>query len=244
MKRPILLRLPELSQTCASFLASLDALKSRPVGRDRARVPRHARLLFASAGRVVHLAGHAAVGRVARRAPHWRAHRWLRLGGEPADPDTQPDSLGYVHAPSIPQAIAAAVSAQRPPRHQTGENAAGQSPLNIDMSSRRVRMALDVIYGVAQGQPLAALLGYRFERSLRERDITLARFILPFRRVAPLRPNGDALPSGESVESIAARDVVDGVALLDKWRRDGAGIFAIAQLAAQNPTATEDSDRR
>ena len=154
----------------------------------------------------------------------------LYIGGygwvEHLIPETQPDSLGYVHAPSIPQAITAALLRSAHLSHQTGENNPGQTPFNVDLSSQRVRIALEVINGVARGQPLAALLGYRFERSLREPDATLAKFILPFRRLAALRPNLEAVPADQSVESIAARDVVDGVKLLEHWRNEKDQLFA------------------
>ena len=60
------------------------------------------------------------------------------------------------------------------------------------------------------GQPLAALLGYRIERKLR--DTGLAELIVPLRIAAPLRARSGDL--AEPVESVAARDVVDGVQLL------------------------------
>jgi hypothetical protein len=41
----------------------------------------------------------------------------------------------------------------------------------IDLSSARVRIAIDLIDGVRQGQPLPALVGYRIERRLHESDL-------------------------------------------------------------------------
>jgi hypothetical protein len=153
--------------------------------------------------------------------------------------ESQPDSLGYIHAPSIPQAITAAILRSAHLSHQTGEVPNDQTPFSIDLSSKRVRLALDVINGVARGQPLAALLGYRFERNLRERNINLARFILPFRQLTPLRPNEDVVAPGQSVESIAARDVVDAVALLEKWRAERFNLFKEKLLTDQTPTGDE-----
>ena len=57
-------------------------------------------------------------------------------------------------------------------------------PFAIDLSSRRVREAKWLLDGVRQGQPLAALLGYRLERRLH--DAQLDRFIYPLRELAPL----------------------------------------------------------
>jgi len=161
----------------------------------------------------------------------------LYVGGygcvENLKPDTQPDSLGYLHAPSLPQAMTAAVLRSGHLSHQTGDGtgAGGQTPFNIDMRSERVRGALTLLNGAAQGQPLAALLGYRFERALRERKPTLARFILPFRVLFPLRPdtnfvNAPSTPSSPPTESVAVRDVVDGVTLLERWRNERATVLS------------------
>jgi len=232
-----LLRKPEFADL-ASFLASLDELKAVP----SAELERAFRgLLDCYSHRLDAWYTSLAV----RRLNELRDARplGLHLGGygwvENLKPDVQADSLGYIHTPSIPHAITAAVLRSGHLSHQTGEGPSGQTPFNIDLSSRRVRVALDVIYGVAQGRPLATLLGYRFERSLRERDITLARFILALRRVAPLRPNNEAIPAGESVESIAMRDVVDGVTLLDKWRKEGEALFNQQPIAAQGPSTAD-----
>ena len=52
------------------------------------------------------------------------------------------------------------------------------------ISRARVRVALDLIEGLRQGQTLAALLGYRIERSLHEQK--LDRLVLSLRALAPL----------------------------------------------------------
>ena len=93
---------------------------------------------------------------------------------------------GFVHAPSLPQAATAAVLRSGHLAHHDAEHEA----LEIDLTADRVRTALALLDGVAQGQPLAALLGYRFERAVRDRGVFLARYILPIRRLAPLRPDG------------------------------------------------------
>src|SRR5262249_22051684 len=78
-----------------------------------------------------------------------------------------------------------------------------------------------------------------FERALRVRRLTLAQYILPFRRLAPLRPDGAAPAVDGPAEAIAARDVVDGVALLDRWRTGRATPLDALQLAppAAHPVA-------
>ena len=128
-------------------------------------------------------------------------------GSTTCRPSARPDSLGYVHAPSIAHATTAAILRSGHLAHHDAEHVA----LNIDLSSDRVRLALHLLEGTAQGQPLAALLGYRFERSLRLRGLAFAKFIYPIRQLAPLRSTGEQPAPGVSVESVAARDVVDGV---------------------------------
>ncbi len=64
---------------------------------------------------------------------------------------------------------------------------------------------------------MAALYGYRVERGLR--DALLGKLIWPLRLAYPWRPAG-AQASDEPQESVGARDVVDGVALLAAWETD------------------------
>ena len=93
-----------------------------------------------------------------------------------------------------------------------------------------------MIEGAAAGQPLGALLGYRFERDLRESDDRLARYLLPIRRIAPVRPSVEPEGTGPQ-EAITARDVVDGVQLLELWREDRAAVFTRAAVAVSDRDA-------
>lgn len=221
---------PEL-RNLATFLASLDALAARPA----AEIDRAFRgVLDCYSYRLD--AWFTSVA--SRRLADMRRQRptGLHLGGygwvENLRPDRTPDSLGYVHAPSLAHAATAAIMRSGHLSHKGGADSGASVPpgspraaLNIDLSSERVRLALGIIDGVAQGQPLAAILGYRFERGLRDRDIRLAQFIQPIRKLAPLRPAGPA-GGAAPTESIAARDVVDGVALLDRWRKGPGQLLA------------------
>ena len=124
------------------------------------------------------------------------------------DPVGNRESLGHMLMPSMRHAAAAAIMRSG---YLSNEPAA-RSAYDLDLSSRRVRAAKAIYEGLAQGQVLAALLGYRFERGLR--DSLLGEHILPYRRAYPLRPVSNN-PNNEPDEAIAARDVVDGVRLLD-----------------------------
>jgi hypothetical protein len=149
--------------------------------------------------------------------------------------DTTPDSLGYTHAPSLTQAAAAAML-------RSGFLAnvdRGGEAFNIDLSSARVHKARSLIEGVERGQSPAALLGYRFERALREtKDFAGAQYILDFRLNYPLRAAGETVGE-QPKEKIAARDVVDGLALLEAWRKGPAAKVLAIVGAADKAIVTE-----
>ena len=123
------------------------------------------------------------------------------------------DNPGFVQAPSLAQASAAAVLRSG---HLTHVNKGENNPFEIDLTSERVRLAKWLLDGVRQGQPLGALLGYRFERRLQEAN--KAQFISDFREIAPLVANKIEQVQG-SVENIAANNVVDGLVLSRRWQK-------------------------
>ena len=137
--------------------------------------------------------------------------------GEQASIVQSPIDPGFVHTPSLAQAATVAVLRSGHLAHAGGN---GPSDLlSIDLSSERVRLASRLLDGVRQGQPLGALLGYRFERRLQEGR--KAQFIAPFRELAPLvarKQEQNDQPAGKPVEAIAANNVVDGLALLRRWQ--------------------------
>ncbi|MFJ5778895.1 hypothetical protein [Streptomyces sp. NPDC093094] len=137
----------------------------------------------------------------------------VRVGpsDEPARARTDPG--GHVHAPSMAHAATAAVL--RGARLTRG----GEETYAVDLSSRRVREALALIDGVRADQPLGAGLGHRFERGLHEGHpgVELDRFIDDLRALYPLVAN-KTQDSGEPAESVAARNVVDGLRLRAAWR--------------------------
>jgi hypothetical protein len=137
--------------------------------------------------------------------------------------DQAADSLGYVHAPSLQQAATAAILRSG---HLANRQAA-DGAFNIDLRSHRVKRAKRLLEGLSSGQSMAALLGYRFERALR--DNALSQHILELRRAFPLRPAGERA-SDEAKEAIAARDVVDGVRLVAEYRERGIGHIAASVL--------------
>ncbi len=139
-------------------------------------------------------------------------------------------SAGYIHAPSSAQAAAGAVLHNAYLSHANGPQ---PNPFHINLNSERVRRAQRLLEGLRQGQPLGALLGYQFERGLHEPGSSQAgldQYIDNFRKAFPLVANktNEAPPEGqieetenadssESVEAMASRNVVDGLALARWW---------------------------
>jgi hypothetical protein len=121
---------------------------------------------------------------------------------------------GFIHTPSLAQASTVAVLRSGHLAHAGNQNP--NDLLAIDLSSERVRLAMWLLDGVRQGQPLGALLGYRFERRLQE--IRKAQFIAPFRELAPLVAK-KLEQTNQPVEAIAANNVVDGLALMRRWQK-------------------------
>lgn len=172
--------------------------------------------------------------RAHRRLEQMRAAapQGLNLGAyafvENLRPDARPDSEGYLLAPSQGQAAAAALLRSGfMANHEHGA-------FDIALDSKRTRRAQDLLQGLERDQPLAALYGYRIERALR--DAQRGRLLWPLRLVWPWRP-GSAPDSNDALESVGARDVVDGVALLAAWEAGAAGVFTAldARLAALDP---------
>lgn len=125
-----------------------------------------------------------------------------------------PNNPGFIHAPSLTQAATAAILRSGHLAHSG--NQMPNDLLAIDLSSARVRSAMWLLDGVRQGQPLGAVLGYRFERCLQEAG--KPQFISTFRELAPLVAK-KLEQTDQPVESIAANNVVDGLVLLQRWQK-------------------------
>ncbi len=151
------------------------------------------------------------------------------------DPDnelnivTDSSNGGYIHAPSINQAITGAVL-----RNAYISNASPEDPeiYKVNLSSERVRMALSIIEGMQQGQSLGALLGYQFERGLHDRyeEAEVDSYIYELRKKFPLISNhlDDTEESEDDLESITqieARNVLDGLALVNHINSSGEATF-------------------
>jgi len=150
--------------------------------------------------------------------------------GETAPLVKPANDSGFIHAPSLTHASAAALLRNAHLGNQGTGRAAG--PFAIDLSSRRARDARTLLDGVRQGQPLGALLGYRVERALH--TLALDAFISPLREIAPLVA-GKLEQTTLPVEAIAANNVVDGLVLQRKWTSNKTSVTAKLQAAGATP---------
>ena len=137
------------------------------------------------------------------------------------------ESGGHLLAPSLNQAVTASVL-----RSAFLANASADDPdaMTINLSSERVRKAIDLLAGMRQGQSLAELLGYAFERGLHDASgfAEVDEFIYDLRLRFPLRSNrlNSTLPGeGVSIEAIEARNVIDGLRLVEYVERTGVDTY-------------------
>jgi hypothetical protein len=152
---------------------------------------------------------------------------------------------GFIHAPSINHATAAALLRSGYMSHATPEQ---PELLSVNISSERVRRALFILQGMRNGQAIEALLGYQFERSIHDRasrDASLAvlnGFIFDIRIAFPVtRTRLGPGEAGGAEETVESYDVVNGVTLVETANPDWAAItnappatLTPARLAALN----------
>jgi hypothetical protein len=158
--------------------------------------------------------------------------------GEPTPLYTFPKDSGFIHAPSLTHASAAALL--RNAHLGASGSVDDSSPFAIDLSSGRVREANRLLDGVRQGQPLTALCGYRLERRLHE--LSLDRFIAPLRNVAPLAVRARETNNAPT-EAVAANNVVDALTLLSMRQTDPTLAALNAELGTVPGSTSADWDK-
>ncbi|QKS00089.1 hypothetical protein F9288_10965 [Sphingomonas sp. CL5.1] len=149
----------------------------------------------------------------------------------------EPES-GYLHAPSMGQAVTAGILRSAYLAHNKDGDAASDGAFAIDLSSARVRDAMDLLDAVREGQGLAAAIGYRIERGLQ--NAGLDRIVLNLRKLAPLAAgqlvDAGSPPPADIATHLAIANVVDGVALVEKAKADfNAVADAASAVPADNP---------
>lgn len=117
-----------------------------------------------------------------------------------------------LHAPSTAHASTAAILRHSDLDDRAATLAQDGTARRFDLSADSVSRGRGVLDAVRNGQPLAAILGYRIERLLQ--DTGNAPSIPEFRDAFPL-VGGEPPDPNQPTGSVPAHDVVDGVAL---WR--------------------------
>lgn len=156
---------------------------------------------------------------------------------------------GFVHAPSLSHAAAAALLRNAYLSHALPERA---EMFSVNLSSERVRRGQFVLEGMRNGQPIEALLGYQFERGLHDRTsasaargdipvLELNEFILPFREAFTFESREVVQAgTGAPAETVPPYSVVNGLKLSQATlsAANGFGLTAILQ-AVELPDANQ-----
>lgn len=140
-------------------------------------------------------------------------------------PDNKPvheylDNGGFVHAPSINQATAAAVLRSGYLSHASSNN---PDVFAVNLSSERIRRATFVLEGLRNGQSLEVLLGFQFERGLHDRasandDLKrLNEYIYNFRDTFTIKQHHVKQQGvvNTTTETIVTKNVVNGLELAE-----------------------------
>lgn len=132
--------------------------------------------------------------------------------GKPLFEDAQ--NGGFIHAPSINHATAAALLRSGYMSHATP---AEPDVMAVNLSSERVRRSLFILQGMRNGQSMEALLGYQFERGIHDRvsaDASLGllnSFLFDIRVAFPVKTR--KVETSGATETVETYDVVNGITL-------------------------------
>ncbi len=148
-------------------------------------------------------------------------------------------SDGFIHTPSTNHAIAAAILKSGFDAHG-GQDDLSEA-LAVKLDSKRVRTALYILQGMRNGQEIAALLGYQFERGLHDNTTgNLDQFILDIRTAFPFNAGKINDPGSANIELAEAFNVVDGLSLLKAFQKQDTVPDAITGISGitQNQIAS------
>jgi len=121
---------------------------------------------------------------------------------------------GYIHSPSVAHATAAAVLRSGYNAFSSNSNDE-QNIMSVNLSSERVRKAKTFMEGIRNGQDMSALLGYQFERGLKDLGTVYNNYIYSFREVYPASIDPQELQnSGATLSEGEPNVVVDGLKLI------------------------------
>lgn len=131
------------------------------------------------------------------------------------------DNGGFIHGFSLNHAVSAAVMRNAYLSHA---EPGSKKRMSVNLTSERVRLALNFLDGVRNSQDIPALLGYQFERGLHDRNATmnLDQYIYAVRQKFPLNSKQlTTIADNVPIETIEARNVVDGEQLLKAYQTSG-----------------------
>ena len=148
----------------------------------------------------------------------------------------EPPSYEYVVAPSVNQAVTAAVL--RSSFNRAAHGKTRDYNLSVNLSSARVRQALRIIEGIRNGLSLGTILGSDLERMLHDDwkmpgGYEMDYFIYYLRKAYPLNRTDTQYAVGDSAKRDASLDVLNGVALLEDLRNvrvDNQQKFQLSEL--------------
>ncbi len=143
--------------------------------------------------------------------------------------DGEPDTDGFIHAPSLDHAAAAAVL--RSAWRGLGQSVA-TDPFAVDLSSDRVRRAHWLLDGLRNGHELDQLLGQRLERRLH--DAGMDALIDDLRR-AVLDATGQA--------DQPASAIIDGLAVATAYRTQEGAVFDALEAVRKGAGLAEEPVR-
>lgn len=149
-------------------------------------------------------------------------------------------SEGFIHAPTTSQAITAAILKGGYDAHR--KNNSATETLAVNLTSKRVRTAIYYLQGMRNGQAIAQLLGYQFERALHDTTTnSLNHLLLEFRNEFPYTVDPVI---GSASSNAEAYHVVDGLALLKEYQEkgiSGSRIKSVFNTAGTVPQSEKDA---
>ena len=156
---------------------------------------------------------------------------FLPAGFDQSTIEVDDDNGGYIQAPSINHAVAAAVLRSGYLSRAHNGTTDQKNRMSINLDSKRVREAKTLIEGLNNGQSLGAMIGYFFERKVHDSTVTgLNQYVYPLRKEFPFE-TVETTPSADSDKG-ATLSVVDGLAMIRAYETSKSGFASTYGIAA------------
>lgn len=159
--------------------------------------------------------------------------------GESGGRDADGEITEFTQGPSVQHATTAALL--RGAHEHLGES----DQLAVDFSAGRVSKAQQILQGLKHGQRLGSLLGYRFERYVKEHtDGSDLQYLDEYRKAFPAvagELDHDGSGSTRSATDDARFDVTDGYRLFHAYREAGTATAFFSSHSVTRTTTFEDA---